>query len=77
MKPLVEQAAQCGQKHGVHGAGKVKLTVGADGSVTAVEQSGAFVNTKAGECIEALVKQAAFPKTKKEKTVFSYPIKLP
>jgi hypothetical protein len=77
MKPLAEQAQQCGQKHGVHGAGKVKLTVAGDGSVLSVEQSGAFANTKAGECIEALAKAASFPKSKKEKTVFSYPIKLP
>ena len=46
-------------------------------SVAAVELSGAFASSKAGECIEALAKQASFPKTKKEKTVFSYPIKLP
>ncbi|HUS27731.1 MAG TPA: hypothetical protein VMZ53_04465 [Kofleriaceae bacterium] len=77
MKPVAEQAAQCGQKHGVHGAGKVKLTVSADGSVAAVELTGAFASSKAGECIEALAKSAAFPKTKKAKTVFSYPIKLP
>jgi hypothetical protein len=77
MKPFAEQAAQCGQKHGVHGTGKVKLTVVADGSVAAVELTGAFASSKAGECIEALAKQASFPKTKKEKTVFSYPIKLP
>jgi hypothetical protein len=77
MKPFAEQAAQCGQKHGVHGNGKVKLTVSADGSVAAVELTGAFASSKAGECIEALAKQASFPKTKKDKTVFSYPIKLP
>jgi hypothetical protein len=77
MKPIAEQAALCGTKHGVHGDGKVKLTVSADGNVVAVEQLGAFANTKAGECIEALAKQASFPRTKKPKTVFSYPIKLP
>ena len=77
MKPIAEQAALCGTKHGVHGDGKVKLTVSADGNVVGVEQIGAFANTKAGECIEALAKQASFPRSKKEKTVFSYPIKLP
>lgn len=77
LKPITEQAQKCGQQNGVHGSGKVKLTVAADGSVVSAESSGAFANTKAGECIEALFKGVTFAKTKKEKTVFSYPIKLP
>jgi hypothetical protein len=77
LKPITEQAQKCGQANGVHGSGKVKLTVAADGSVTSAESSGAFAGTKAGECIEALVKGVTFAKTKKPQTVFSYPIKLP
>jgi hypothetical protein len=77
LRPIDADARACGVRHGVHGAGKVRLTVAADGSVVSAESSGVFANTKAGECIEALVKQVTFAKTKKEKTVFSYPIKLP
>jgi hypothetical protein len=76
MKPVADTATQCGTKHGVHGQGKVRITVAADGSVVSTESSGAFANTKAGECIEAAVKQTAFPRSKREKTTFSYPIKL-
>ena len=76
MKPVVEQANLCYVKHGVAGQAKLKITIAADGSVSKYEQQGDFVYTPTGNCIDAAMTKASFPRSKKTKTSLSYPLKL-
>jgi hypothetical protein len=76
LRPAIEEAKACYETHGVAGDAKVKVTIGGDGTVVEVVQTGAFVGTPTGECIDAAVKKATFPKSKKAKTTVSYPVLL-
>jgi hypothetical protein len=76
MRPVVEAANECFKKYGIAGKGKLKMTVAGDGSVTSYEQQGDFANTPTGKCIDVAAKQASFPKSKRERTPISFPIKL-
>jgi len=76
MKSVRASADQCFADYGVAGDSKLHVTVAADGSVVAVEVSGDFAGTPTGTCIEKAVKAAAFPRTKKSKQSFKYPIVL-
>lgn len=69
-------ADACFQKYGVAGDAKLHVTVAADGSVVAVDQTGDFKGTPTGDCIEEAVKAVQFPKTKKSRQSFKYPIVL-
>jgi hypothetical protein len=76
LKPAVEDAKACFDQYNVAGDAKVKITIGADGSVVGQDQTGDFVGTDTGKCIDAAIKKAKFPKSKKPKTTISYPITL-
>jgi len=76
LKPAVEEAKACFDTFNVEGDAKVKITIGADGSVIGEEQTGDFVGSDTGKCIDAAIKKAKFPKSKKAKTTISYPINL-
>ena len=76
LRPVIEEAKACYETHGVAGDAKVKVTIGGDGTVQDVKQTGAFVGTPTGECIDAAIKKATFPKSKKAKTTVSYPVLL-
>ena len=77
MKPVLEAAKACYGEHKKAGKAKLKLTISGDGSVSAYAQEGDFANTPTGQCIDAAVKQAAFPRSKKAKTPISMPVTLP
>ncbi|HEY5948369.1 MAG TPA: hypothetical protein VIV40_22890 [Kofleriaceae bacterium] len=76
MKPVVEAANACFAKFAVAGKAKLKITIAADGSVTKYDQQGDFVSTPTGQCIDAAMTKAAFPRSKKAKTSISFPINL-
>lgn len=76
MQPVRGAAEQCFAKYGVAGDAKLKVTVAADGSVVAVEVKGDFAGTPTGACIEQAAKAVAFPRTKKSRQSFSYPVVL-
>lgn len=76
MKPVVDAANACFAKFGVAGKAKLKLTVIADGSVTTYDQQGDFVSTPTGQCIDAAMTKASFPRSKKPKTSISFPLSL-
>jgi hypothetical protein len=76
LKPAIEEAKACYDTHGVAGAAKIKVTIGSDGTVIGQDQSGDFVGTETGKCIDAAIKKATFPKSRKAKTTISYPITL-
>ena len=63
-------------KKGPPGKAKLKVTVLGDGSVAKYEQQGDFTDTPTGKCIDAAVGKLQFPRTKKPKQSFGYPIVL-
>ena len=76
MKTVVEAAKGCFDTYGVAGAGKMVYSVGGDGSILTYEQIGDFVDTPTGKCIDKAAKAVTFPKSKKKKFGFSYPLTL-
>jgi hypothetical protein len=76
MAPVRVAATACFDKYGVEGNAKLHVTVGSDGAVVAIDQTGDFDGTPTGTCIEEAVKTVTFPKTKKARQSFKYPISL-
>lgn len=67
----------CAKKEKAKGSGKLELTITDDGTLAAVEQSGDFVGTPMGACIDKAMKGVTFPRSAKPKTKIGYPITLP
>lgn len=76
MKPVVEAAKNCFDTYGVAGSAKMIYSVSGDGSILTYEQTGDFVDTPTGKCIDKTAKAITFPKSKKKKFGFSYPLTL-
>ena len=77
MKPVVQATQLCFEHFGVAGKAKLRMTVLGDGTIAKYEQQGDLVGTPTGDCIDRAVKQhAKFPRTKKAKSGFVYPIEL-
>jgi len=74
--PTLAKTQECHDDYGVDGQTKIKITIGADGTVLTFEQSGDFDDTPTGECIAKAVKATVFPKSHKKRTPISYPIVL-
>jgi hypothetical protein len=77
MKPVVVAAQACYEKYGVAGKAKLRITVTGEGAIGKYEQQGDFIGTPIGQCIDDAVKTVTFPRTRKRKASFSYPIPLP
>lgn len=73
MQPTGAAAQACFEKYGVAGDAKLAVTVAGSGEVLAIEQTGDFIDTPTGRCLEDAVKGLTFPKTKKTKQSFKYP----
>ena len=67
----------CAKKEKAKGVGKLELTIADDGSLAAYEQTGDFVGTPMGACIDAAMKGVTFPRSAKPRTKIGYPISLP
>ncbi len=76
MEPVVTTARECFDTYGVAGKGKMVYSVAGDGSILSYEQIGDFVDTPTGTCIDKAAKAVTFPKSKKKKFGFSYPLSL-
>lgn len=76
MKPMVEAAKECFETYGVAGSAKMIYSVSGDGSILTYELTGDFVDTPTGKCIDKAAKAITFPKSKKKKFGFSYPLTL-
>lgn len=76
MKPVVEAAKACFDTYGVPGSAKMVYAVGGDGSVLTYEQIGDFVDTPTGKCIDKAAKAVTFPRSKKKKFGFTYPLNI-
>jgi predicted Zn finger-like uncharacterized protein len=72
MKGVGGRVAACNDTYKVAGAFKVKITVSADGSVSAASAQAPMGGTPTGSCVEKAVKGAKFKKTKNSIT-FNYP----
>ncbi len=76
MQPVVKAANDCFVTFGVVGKAKLTITVGGNGAVTEYDQQGDFPRTPTGKCIDAAMSRVKFPRSKKPKTTFTYPIHL-
>lgn len=76
MKPVVEAAKACFDTYGVPGNARMVYAVGGDGSVLTYEQLGDFVDTPTGKCIDKAARAVTFPRSRKKKFGFTYPLVL-
>jgi len=76
MKPVIDAAKACFDTYGVAGNGKLSYIVAGDGSVLSYELTGDFVDTPTGKCIDKAARAATFPKVKKARFAFTYPLSL-
>ena len=74
MKPVTEAARVCFDDYGVPGRAKLIYTVSGAGAITAYEQTGDFIDTPTGRCIDKAAKAVTFPAVKKSSFTFTYPI---
>jgi predicted Zn finger-like uncharacterized protein len=72
MKVISGKIQSCNDTYRVAGSFKVKVTVGADGAVSAATASPPMGGTPTGSCVEKAVRAAKFKKTKNSIT-FNYP----
>jgi hypothetical protein len=76
MRPVVEAAEACHERYGVAGTAMYTITAGSDGIVVKFEQTGDFVDTPTGQCIDRAMRKVVLPKSKKARTTMRYPIVL-
>jgi len=76
MKPVIEAAKGCFDTYGVPGSAKMIYAVAGDGSIVTYEQTGDFADTPTGKCIDKAARAVTFPKSKKKKFGFTYPLVL-
>ncbi|MBK9031076.1 MAG: hypothetical protein IPL61_07030 [Myxococcales bacterium] len=74
LKPVAAAARTCFDDYGVPGKAKLVYTVSGAGAITAYEQTGDFVDTPTGRCIDKAAKAVSFPAVKKASFSFTYPI---
>ncbi len=67
----------CAKTYRANGKGKLELTIADDGTIAAIEQTGDFVGSKTGECVDRSMKGVTFPRSAKPKTKIGYPFVLP
>ncbi len=74
LKPVTTAARACFDDYGVPGKAKLIYTVAGAGTITAYEQTGDFVDTPTGRCIDKAAKAVTFPAVQKASFTFTYPI---
>lgn len=74
LKPVAAAARTCFDDYGVPGKAKLIYTVAGAGTITAYEQTGDFVDTPTGRCIDKAAKAVTFPAVQKASFTFTYPI---
>ena len=76
LKPAVTESQRCLGAFGVTGSAIMRITIGGDGAILALDQTGDFAGTPTGECINTAIAKVRFPKSKRAKTTVNYPIVL-
>ena len=76
MAPVRKQSMKCFDAYGVPGKASFKVTISNEGAVSGLEQTGDFVDTPTGACLEKAIKAATFPKMKKPSMTFDFPVVL-
>ncbi len=76
MKPAQQQAKACHKIYNIEGRAQYKIVIGGNGSMVEMIQSGDFLGTPTGMCLDQAMAKVVFPKSKKAKTKISYPILL-
>jgi len=67
----------CAKKQKSAGRAKLDLTIADDGTLAVYEQTGDFVGTPTGKCIDAAMTGVTFPRSARPRTKIGYPIVLP
>ena len=76
MQPVVQAARACFDTYGVAGNARLAFSVAGDGSILTYEQTGDFVDTPTGTCIDKAARATTFPKTRKDRFGFTFPLSL-
>jgi hypothetical protein len=76
MGPVRKQQNKCFDAYGVPGKGSFKITISNEGKVSDVKQTGDFVDTPTGKCIEKSIRGVQFKKFKKKSITFDFPVVL-
>jgi hypothetical protein len=76
MKPVVDAAEVCHDQYGVSGKARLAITIAGNGTVLRAEQTGDFVDTPTGLCIDKAMRKVVFPQSKQSRTTIVYPIVL-
>nr|HEX4314375.1 hypothetical protein [Kofleriaceae bacterium] len=74
MQPVVDAADDCHDRYGVAGKARLAITIADDGTVVKSEQTGDFVDSPTGACIDKAMRKVVFPRSKKPRTTIVYPI---
>lgn len=74
LRPVSDAARDCFDAYGVPGKAKLVYTVNNTGAITAFEQTGDFIDTPTGRCIDKAAKAVSFPASRKRSFTFTYPI---
>ena len=77
MEPAMAVIKTCAGREKAAGKAKLELTISDDGTLAGYEQTGAFVGTPMGKCIDAAVKKITFPRSAKPRTKIGFPIVVP
>ena len=76
MEPVADAADDCHERYGVAGKARLSITIADDGTVVKSEQSGDFVDSPTGACIDKAMRKVVFPRSKRPRTTIAYPIVL-
>jgi hypothetical protein len=76
LDPAMKEIQKCHETYGIDGDAKVKLSIAGDGTILSYELVGDFRGTPTGDCIAKSIKAVTFPKSRRAKTSFAYPIVL-
>lgn len=76
MKPVVDAAMSCHERYGIDGSARLEITISGDGTVARYEQTGDFLDSPTGQCIDTAMRTVQFPRSQKARTKIGYPIVL-
>lgn len=76
MAEVTAQAKVCHEAYGIDGLATFKLVIGGNGKLKKAEQTGDFLGTPTGICLDKAIQLAKFPKSKKKETPVTYPMML-
>ena len=76
LKALKDRGVVCRGAYGINGRGAFKFTIGKNGVIKESNQTGDFVGTPTGICLEDVLKTMRFPEFRDKDMKVSYPVVL-